>query len=240
MGAGPVKVSVIVFPGTNCDHDAVHLYRELLSAEVTEVWHRESELGAPDLVIVPGGFSYGDYLRTGALAKLSPIMREVKAFAERGGSVVGICNGFQILCECGLLPGALLMNIERKFLSRFIHLKVENNQTPVTTTMSKGEIITCPIAHFEGNYYADQDTIAELEGEGQVVFRYCACDGVVDAANRETNPNGSINAIAGICNRERNVVGFMPHPERAIESSVGYLGGASGLKLFEANPQTSL
>jgi phosphoribosylformylglycinamidine synthase len=214
---GKMKVSVIVFPGSNCDHDIVYTYTKI-GAEVKTVWHRETNLGTPDLVVVPGGFSYGDYLRTGALAKLSPVMQEIKKYADKGGNVLGICNGFQILCEAQLLPGVLLQNVGMRFLSRFINMRVENAKTFFTNKIEKNTILSCPIAHFEGNYFADSDTIKKLEDNGQVVFRYCSKDGEVEPANLETNPNGAINAIAGICNLNGNVVGLMPHPERVIDA----------------------
>lgn len=228
------KVSVVIFPGTNCDHDVAYLYRDLLKAEVRTVWHKDRDLGQPDLVVVPGGFSYGDYLRTGALAKLSPVMESVREFAARGRPVLGICNGFQILCEAGLLPGVLLQNRSMRFLSRFVNLRVEESDTPFTSKLSVGAVVTCPIAHFEGNYFADEATIAEMRRNRQIIFRYCAADGTVDPANTESNPNGSIESIAGICNRQRNVVGMMPHPERAAEALVGGIGGDSGLAVFTA------
>ena len=228
------RVSVVVFPGSNCDHDVIHLYRALLKTDVYQVWHKDRDLKNPDLVIVPGGFSYGDYLRTGALAKLSPVMESVSEFAKKGGPVLGICNGFQILCEAGLLSGVLLQNIGMKFLSQFVHLKVENTKTPFTTKLSKGAIISCPIAHGEGNFFAAPETIKALEGEGQVVFRYCAETGVVKNEDRRSNPNGSINSIAGICSPKGNVVGMMPHPERAAEALIGWIGGETGRPVFES------
>lgn len=230
-----MKVSVVVFPGSNCDHDAWHVYHNLLAQDVNLIWHRDSDLKSPDLVVLPGGFSYGDYLRTGALAKISPVMRAVADFAAKGGNVIGICNGFQILCEAQLLPGALLQNIEMKFLSRFVTLKVENTKTAFTRKYKKDDLITCPIAHGEGNYFADSETVKRLEGEGRVVFRYCDKDGNVDPSNRETNPNGALNAIAGICSEKGNVVGLMPHPERACEELVGQYGKNSGLGVFTSS-----
>lgn len=227
-----MRVSVVVFPGSNCDHDIIHTYKNLLGAEISAVWHKDHDLKKPDLVVLPGGFSYGDYLRTGALAKLSPMMKEVKKFSEQGGKVIGICNGFQILCEAGMLPGVLLQNIGTQFLSQFINIKVENNTTAFSKNYKKGDVITCPIAHGDGNYYADSETISRLEGEGRIVFRYVGKDGKTDAACRTINPNGSINAIAGICSENGNVVGLMPHPERAAEKSVGFIGQSSGLAVF--------
>lgn len=227
-----MKVGVVVFPGTNCDQDVEHVYGKLLDAEILRLWHRDTDTKDADLVVLPGGFSHGDYLRTGALAKLSPIMQGIKRHADRGGKVLGICNGFQILCEAGLLPGALLENIGRVFLSRFVHIKVERNASFMTRKTEAGTVITCPIAHFQGNYFADSETIGRLEGNGQVVFRYCSPDGEIDSNNYEWNVNGSINSIAGICNENGNVVGLMPHPERSVESMVGFVGADSGLKLF--------
>ena len=230
-----MRVSVIVFPGSNCDHDVEHVYGSLLKQQVSLVWHKERSLGATDLVVLPGGFSYGDYLRTGALAKLSPIMGEVGKFAKKGGPVLGICNGFQILCECGLLPGVLLQNIGRRFLSKFIHIKVESPNTPFTSAFKSGERLLCPVAHAEGNYFADADTLTALESEGRVVFRYCDSGGKSMPLDPACNPNGSINSIAGICNGTRNVVGLMPHPERISEGLVGGMGGDLGLKVFQSS-----
>ncbi len=230
-----MRVSVIVFPGSNCDHDVIHTYENLLNADVKSVWHKDDDLKKPDLVVLPGGFSYGDYLRTGALAKLSPVMQEVKKFSESGGKVIGICNGFQILCEAGMLPGVLLQNIGMQFLSQFVHIKVESNATAFTNKYKKDQIITCPVAHGEGNYYADSETISSLESEGRVVFRYCSTDGRIDHDSRSTNPNGSVNSIAGITNKSGNVVGLMPHPERAAEAIVGFIGKDSGLNIFLQN-----
>lgn len=227
-----MKVSVIQFPGSNCDHDVEHLYGNVLDGETSLVWYADRDLKNPDLVVLPGGFSYGDYLRAGAFGRISPVMEEVKKFADAGGKVIGICNGFQILCECQLLPGALLKNIQMQFLSRFVHMKVEKNNALFTDAYKEGDVITCPIAHGEGNYFAASDTIEELEGEGRVVFRYCSQEGKVDSTDLENNPNGSINSIAGICSENGNVLGFMPHPERSVEKIVGGLGDVSGLALF--------
>jgi len=227
-----LKVAVILFPGSNCDHDILHTYNNLLGQQAYPVWHKDSDLKGPDLVVIPGGFSFGDYLRTGSLAKLSPVMGEVVAFANSGGPVLGICNGFQVLCEVGLLPGALLQNRSMKFLSRFVHVKVENNDTALTSHLENGSVFSCPISHFDGNFYADEQTINVLETENRVVFRYSSASGVVDPLDRETNPNGSVNSIAGVCNEGRNVVGMMPHPERSAELLVGGLGQNSGLSIF--------
>lgn len=228
-----MRVAVVVFPGTNCDQDVLHVFGKLLNAEAYPVWHRDTDLQKPDLVVLPGGFSYGDYLRTGALAKLSPVMQSVKDFAQKGGRVLGICNGFQILCESGLLPGVLLENVGRRFLSQFVHIKTERSVGFFTSGVDAGKVITCPIAHFQGNYYADEATLKELEDNRQVVFRYSDADGRVAAEDRSSNVNGSCHAIAGICNRAGNVVGLMPHPERAAEALVGWVGGDSGLEPFK-------
>lgn len=230
-----MSVSVVIFPGSNCDHDAIHCYEAILNQKVEQIWHRDTDLKSPDVVVVPGGFSFGDYLRTGAMAKVSPIMKSIKEFAAKGGPVIGICNGFQILCEAGLLPGALLQNIQMKFLSRFVNIKVESTSTPFTRQAKKGEVITCPIAHFEGNYFVDSDTLKRLEDNDQVVFRYSSPSGEVAFDNLEWNPNGSLHAIAGVTNEKRNVVGLMPHPERAVEKVVGYLGVESGKVVFSSS-----
>lgn len=223
-----MRITVVVFPGSNCDHDVMHGYEAIFGQTVTSVWHKEHDLQRPDVVVVPGGFSFGDYLRTGALAKLSPIMQEVAAFAKSGGPVLGICNGFQILCEAGLLPGVLLQNIDMRFISRFVHLRIENTTSRFSSQFRDGEVICCPIAHMEGNYFADTETLARLEGEGQIVVRYCDSDGAVRHDDRRCNPNGSRNSIAGISNSAGNVVGMMPHPERVLEASVGAIGAESG------------
>jgi phosphoribosylformylglycinamidine synthase subunit PurQ / glutaminase len=223
-----VKVGVVVFPGSNCDHDAMHVMGEVCGQDVRLVWHKDSDLADLDAVILPGGFSYGDYLRTGAIARFSPVMQAVGEFARRGGPVVGICNGFQILQEAGLLPGAMLRNGGVKFLSQAVHVRVERTDTPFTTGVAQGAVLTMPIAHGEGNFYAEPEEISRLEDAGQVVFRYTTKDGRLDPA---ANVNGSASAIAGVCNAARNVVGLMPHPERASEAA---LGSADGRQLFEA------
>ena len=235
MSGKSAKVTVVIFPGSNCDHDVIHTYQELLDCQVTSVWHRDRDLKNPDIVVLPGGFAYGDYLRTGALAKISPVMQEVVRFAERGGKVLGVCNGFQILCEAGLLPGVLMQNSQRKFLSRFVHLKVENNSTPFTSKYAKAAVLTCPIAHNEGNFYADEATLKLLEDKNRIVLRYCSASGAVDPLNLEWNPNGAALAIAGICSEKGNVVGMMPHPERAAEKRVGDMGRDSGLGVFQSS-----
>ena len=227
-----MRVAVVVFPGTNCDQDVLHVFGKLLNAEAYPVWHRDTDLQKPDLVVLPGGFSYGDYLRTGALAKLSPVMESVKDFASNGGRVLGICNGFQILCEAGLLPGVLLENVGRRFLSQFVHIKTEKSVGFFTSGIEPGKVITCPIAHFQGNYYADEATLKEIEANGQVVFRYSDAQGNIAPDDRSSNVNGSCHAIAGIANKAGNVVGLMPHPERAAEALVGFVGGDTGLAPF--------
>lgn len=229
-----MKVGIVVFPGTNCDQDIEHTYSTLLKVETVRIWHRDAQLPDVDLVVLPGGFSYGDYLRTGALAKLAPVMNAVRQFAAKGGRVLGICNGFQILCEAQLLPGVLLENIGRRFLSRFIHMRVESKDSFFTAGVRIGDVITCPIAHFQGNYYADPESIKRLEGEGQVVFRYCDASGQQRDDDREVNVNGSLNSIAGISNGAGNIVGLMPHPERAVELLAGFTGGDSGLAPFRS------
>jgi len=223
-----MKVAVLVFPGSNCDRDCEYVIRHLLRQSVQLVWHKESNLKDFDLVIIPGGFSYGDYLRAGAIARFSPILAEVERFAGAGGLVIGICNGFQILVEAGLLPGALFRNQTLKFICQKIYLKVEQTDTPFTSLYSPSQIIQLPIAHGDGCYWADKDTLVELHQHRQIVFRYCTEQGeATDAAN----PNGSMENIAGICNKGRNVLGMMPHPERQAE---GILGGEDGRLLFES------
>jgi phosphoribosylformylglycinamidine synthase subunit PurQ / glutaminase len=223
-----VKFAVVVFPGSNCDHDAYHAAKHVLGQEAEFIWHKDESLKGADAVILPGGFSYGDYLRTGAVARFSPIMKEVRAFADAGGPVLGICNGFQVLLEAGFLPGAMLRNRSVKFQCEFVHVRVEHADTPFTRGCHAGQVLRLPIAHGEGNYYAEPETVALLERRGQVVFRYSDADGVT---NDGTNPNGSTANIAGICNERRNVVGLMPHPERACESAVG---GTDGLFILRS------
>ncbi|HLP18202.1 MAG TPA: phosphoribosylformylglycinamidine synthase subunit PurQ [Bacteroidota bacterium] len=221
-----MKFGVVVFPGSNCDHDAYHAVKHVLKQDAEFIWHKSTSLGDVDAVILPGGFSYGDYLRTGAIARFSPVMREVVKFAEAGGTVIGICNGFQILLEAGLLPGAILRNRSLQFICRHVNLKVENAQTRFTSACSKGDVLSIPIAHGEGNYFADADTLSALQDNEQIVFRYCGPDGTV---SDETNPNGSLLNIAGIMNTRGNVLGMMPHPERAVEAE---LGSTDGVKIF--------
>lgn len=219
---------VVTFPGSNCDYDCYRAAKDVLGADTRYVWHRETGLGEPDIVFLPGGFSYGDYLRAGAIARFSPIMDEVIEYARGGGLVMGICNGFQVLCEAGLLPGALVRNDVLKFRSRWIHMRVENTDTPFTSAYDQGQVLRVPIAHGEGNYVADAATARALEDDGRVVFRYCDADGAVTP---ESNPNGSIANIAGIVGEGGNVLGLMPHPERAVEA---ILGGTDGRGVFES------
>jgi len=223
-----VKFAVVVFPGSNCDHDAYYAVKEVVGQDAELVWHKDTSLGGADAVILPGGFAHGDYLRTGAIARFSPIMQAVNAFAASGGPVLGICNGFQVLLEAGLLPGAMLRNRSIQFRCEHVYVNVEQTDTPFTLAAARGQTLKIPIAHGEGNYYAEPEVIAKLEANRQVIFRYATVDGqVTDAAN----PNGSASNIAGICNATRNVVGLMPHPERACELSVG---SADGRVLLES------
>jgi len=221
-----VRFGVVVFPGTNCEFDTYRALGEVLGLEVAYVWHQERDLSGLDGVILAGGFSYGDYLRTGAIARFSPVMASVAEFAERGGLVMGICNGFQILCEAGLLPGALQRNNHLQFRCAWSYLRVENNSTPFTNQTSQGQLLRIPVNHGEGNYFADPETLAELNRHGQVLFRYADAEGRI---TDEANPNGSVENIAGICNRRGNVMGMMPHPERACEA---ILGSEDGKYLF--------
>ena len=221
-----MKFGVVVFPGSNCDHDTYHVVSKVIGQPVDFIWHKEEQIDRFDAIILPGGFSYGDYLRSGAIARFSPVMRSVRQFAEEGGLVMGICNGFQILCEAGLLPGALLRNRDLKFIWEHINIRVERVDTPFTTACEPGQVLSLPIAHGEGNYFCDPETLDALEREGRVIFRYCDADGSVTDMS---NPNGSLNNIAGICNSERNVLGLMPHPERAAES---LLGSSDGRAIF--------
>jgi phosphoribosylformylglycinamidine synthase subunit PurQ / glutaminase len=213
-----MKTKVVVFPGSNCDHDTEHVWRNVLKQDVELIWHKEEELGRCDLVILPGGFAYGDYLRTGAMARYSPIMNSVERFARNGGIVFGICNGFQILCEAGLLPGALMKNACLQFRCEHIYNRVETARSPLTRHLRQGQILRLPIAHGDGNYYVDHTTLNELIDDDRILFRYCTPEGLVLP---EANPNGSVYGIAGVCNKERNVFGMMPHPERASEAILG-------------------
>src|SRR4026209_540910 len=216
-----MKFAVVVFPGSNCDHDAHYAAQQVLGQPAEYLRHKETSLKGADAVILPGGFAHGDYLRTGAIARFSPVMDSVRAFAEAGNPLIGICNGFQVLLEAGLLPGAMLRNSE-KYKCEYVHARVEQTDTPFTNLCAKGQVLKIPIAHGEGNYYADPDTVAGLEASRQVIFRYVSPRGEVTA---EANPNGSLNNIAGICNPTPNVVGLMPHPERACESALGSADG---------------
>jgi phosphoribosylformylglycinamidine synthase I len=218
-----VKIGVVTFPGSNCDYDCYKAVREGLEREAVFLWHKDHDLRGVDAVLLPGGFSYGDYLRAGAIAAHSPILREVKAFAAGGGPVAGICNGFQILCEAGLLPGALMRNRTLKFVSRPVHLVVEQAEPPFTSGYEAGQVLSIPVAHGEGCYTADDATLDELESTGRVVFRYCDASGAVTA---EANPNGAARSIAGIRNAAGNVLGLMPHPERAMDVLLGSADGA--------------
>jgi phosphoribosylformylglycinamidine synthase subunit PurQ / glutaminase len=223
-----MKFGIVTFPGSNCDYDAYHAVVEALGETAEYLWHKDHDLRDADVVILPGGFSYGDYLRAGAIARFSPIMREVVAHAERGGPVLAICNGFQIACEAGLLPGALLRNANLKFVCEHRHLRVDNTDTPFTSLYERGQVVRIPVAHGEGRYVADDATLERLEGEGRVVLRFCNADGTVD---ERANPNGALHSIAGIVSAEGNVLGMMPHPERAVDA---LLGSADGLPLFES------
>ncbi len=227
-----MKFAVVVFPGSNCDHDAYHAARHVLGQEAEFVWHKATALPGADVVILPGGFSHGDYLRTGAVARFSPIMAAVEAFAAAGGPVLGICNGFQILLECGLLPGAMLRNRDVRFHCEPVGIRVERTDTPFTSGCHVGQILRLPIAHGEGNYYAPPETLRELQASNRIVFRYVDRNG---QPTDEANPNGSVDNIAGICSGGRNVVGLMPHPERACEAP---LGSSDGLVLFESVVRT--
>ncbi|HEY1676247.1 MAG TPA: phosphoribosylformylglycinamidine synthase subunit PurQ [Candidatus Sulfotelmatobacter sp.] len=223
-----MKFGVIIFPGSNCDHDAFWTVEHVVQQKATFLWHESHDLENCDAIIVPGGFAYGDYLRTGAIAKFSPVMESVRTFASGGGLVIGICNGFQILCESGLLPGALMRNIGLKYVCKPVQVRVENAETPFTNACSGGEVLTIPIGHMEGNYFCDEATLAELKRENRIVFRYCSPAGEITAA---ANPNGSLDNIAGICSAGGNVIGMMPHPERSAEPE---LGCTDGVKVFQS------
>jgi len=223
-----MKFGVIIFPGSNCDHDSYHAAITSTGQQAVMLWHESHNLENCDAIIVPGGFAYGDYLRTGAIAKFAPIMQEVAKFAASGGLVIGICNGFQILCEAGLLPGALMRNAGLKYICKFVDLRVENADTPFTNTCKPGEVLRIPIGHMEGNYYCDPQTLEALKHQNRIVFRYSTPDGRITS---EANPNGSLDNIAGICNEGRNVLGMMPHPDRSSES---LLGSSDGAKIFRS------
>jgi phosphoribosylformylglycinamidine synthase subunit PurQ / glutaminase len=223
-----MKFGVLVFPGSNCDHDAYWTIQQVAKQPVTFLWHESHDLENCDAILVPGGFAYGDYLRTGAIARFSPVMESVRKFAAGGGIVLGICNGFQILCESGLLPGALMRNVGLKYICKPVAVRVETTTTLFTSACQKGEVLTIPIGHMDGNYFCDEATLEELRREDRIVFRYSTRDGQINA---EANPNGSLDNIAGICNAGRNVLGMMPHPERAAEPE---LGGTDGFKVFQS------
>jgi len=222
------KFGVIVFPGSNCDYDCYNALKNILSYECEYVWHEEQDLSDFDCVVIPGGFSYGDYLRTGSIARFSPVMESVKSFAEDGKPVIGICNGFQILVESGILPGAFLKNNSLKFVCKWTNLSVENTDTPFTCSIKPGEIIKIPVAHGEGNFYIEDHSLDDLISSSQVVFRYCDENGTPAVSS---NPNGSVHNIAGICNPSGNVIGMMPHPERSCEDIIG---GTDGKLIFES------
>ena len=231
-----MKFGVVVFPGSNCDSDAHYAMNEVIGQPAEFIWHQSEQISGFDAIILPGGFSYGDYLRTGAIAKFSPIMRALEKFARSGGLVLGVCNGFQILVEAGLLPGALMRNERLRFLCRQVHVRVETTDTPFTGEAREGEVLELPIAHGEGNYFCEPATLAELERHRQIVFRYAHADGRAAHANDfDANPNGSLRAIAGVCNRERNVLGLMPHPERAVELALGSADGRVILRSLVAS-----
>jgi phosphoribosylformylglycinamidine synthase len=223
-----MKFGVLVFPGSNCDHDAFWTLQHVAKQPATMLWHESHDLEGCDAIIVPGGFAYGDYLRTGAIAKFSPVMESVRKFAASGGVVLGICNGFQILCESGLLPGALTRNVGLKYVCKPVQVRVESTDTPFTNACRQGEVLTIPIGHMEGNFFCDDATLEDLRRGNRIIFRYSSPNGEISA---EANPNGSLDNIAGICNEDRNVLGMMPHPERASEPE---LGGTEGFKIFES------
>lgn len=223
-----MRVGVLVFPGSNCDQDCLHVVKNVLGVTSEYIWHKEESLPDVDLVVIPGGFSYGDYLRAGAIARFSPIMKAIERYAGQGGLVLGICNGFQILVEAGLLPGALMQNRSLKFICQEVYLRVENGSLPHTKLYHEGEVIRLPVAHAEGNYYADPITLKQMNSHGQIVFRYASQSGEVGEGY---NPNGSVEGIAGVCNADGNVLGMMPHPERYAEP---ILGGRDGFLLFES------
>jgi phosphoribosylformylglycinamidine synthase I len=222
-----MKIGVLVFPGSNCDHDTYNVIDAVAHQPVTFLWHASEDLQGCDSILVPGGFAYGDYLRTGALARFAPVMGSVKKFAAAGGPVMGICNGFQILCEAGLLPGALMRNAGLRYICKQVHLRCETSQSPFTNTLKRREVLKMPIGHMEGNYFCDEATLNALKRDDRIAFRYCTPSGEITA---EANPNGSLENIAGVLSEGRNVLGMMPHPDRSSEA---LLGSADGLKLFE-------
>jgi phosphoribosylformylglycinamidine synthase subunit PurQ / glutaminase len=229
--SGHMKFGVLVFPGSNCDHDTHHVLGQVMGRPVTYLWHESHDLEGCDAILVPGGFAYGDYLRTGAIARFAPIMQQVKKFAASGGLVMGICNGFQILCESGLLPGALMRNAGQRYICRHLHLRTETTDSPFTHGLTRGQVLQMPIGHMEGNYFCDAATLAQLKDQDRIAFRYATASGEITP---EANPNGSLENIAGILSEGRNVLGMMPHPDRSSEL---LLGSADGLKLFESMAQ---
>ncbi len=223
-----MKYGVVVFPGSNCDQDMIYVLEHILGQQVVKLWHKDTDLQGCDFIVLPGGFSFGDYLRSGAIARFSPIMSEVIAFANKGGYVLGVCNGFQILTEAGLVPGALLHNTSRKFICKNVHIKAATNQSLITSSIDLTRALKIPIAHGEGNYFTDADTLKQLQDKDQILFHYCDEHGQISP---ESNPNGSMQNIAGVCNAGRNVFGMMPHPERAADLE---LSNTDGLQLFES------
>jgi phosphoribosylformylglycinamidine synthase I len=223
-----MKIGVVIFPGSNCDHDMIYVLRNIMEQNVVVLWHKETDLKGVRAIVLPGGFSYGDYLRSGAIARYSPIMEYVIDFANSGGFVFGVCNGFQILCEAGLLPGALLHNSNQKFICKNVFIKPDNNHTVITALLDKNRAYKIPIAHGEGRYYADEETLKGMRQNNQILFRYCDSNGVI---TEEANPNGTIDNIAGVCNEQKNVYGMMPHPERAADDE---LGNTDGKAIFES------
>lgn len=223
-----MKFGVIIFPGSNCDHDMIYVLRNIMEQEVVELWHKDTSLQGASAIILPGGFSYGDYLRSGAIARFSPIMDHVIRFAHAGGFVFGVCNGFQILCEAGLLPGALLHNSNQKFVCKNVFVKSDNNSTIITSLLNKNKAYKIPVAHAEGRYYADEETLKRMRQNCQILFRYCDVNGII---TEEANPNGSMDNIAGVCDENKNVYGMMPHPERAADDE---LGNTDGRAIFES------
>jgi len=223
-----MKIGVVIFPGSNCDHDMIYVLKNIMEQNVVELWHKDTDLKGVRAIILPGGFSYGDYLRSGAIARYSPIMEYVIDFANKGGFVFGVCNGFQILCEAGLLPGALLHNANQKFICKNVFIKPDNNNTVLTALLDKEKAYKIPISHGEGRYYADEETLIQMRQNDQILFRYCDSNGII---TEEANPNGTIDNIAGVCNEQKNVYGMMPHPERAADDE---LGNTDGRVIFES------
>jgi phosphoribosylformylglycinamidine synthase subunit PurQ / glutaminase len=223
-----MKFGVLVFPGSNCDHDTYNVIEQIAHQPVTMLWHETEDLEGCDAILVPGGFAYGDYLRTGAIAHFAPVMQSVKRFAASGGLVLGICNGFQILCESGLLPGALMRNAGLKYICKQVHLRTETIDSPFTNALNKGQVLQIPIGHMEGNYFCDESTLATLKRDDRIAFRYATPSGEI---SREANPNGSLDNIAGVLNEGRNVLGMMPHPDRSSEA---LLGSSDGFPVFES------